>query len=88
MEIAQKMVLIWGTTEWYWSRWHWKFRGFTKCSVWNLKVVFDGRELIRKLTVYKPIDLHFVTNAVGESISSINKWNIKNKLDENDFSCG
>ena len=51
-------------------------------------MVFDGRELIRKLTVYKPIDLHFVTNAVGESISSINKWNIKNKLDEHDFSCG
>ena len=33
---------------------------------WNPKVVAAGRE-----TIYKPVDIHPVTNAMGESISSI-----------------
>ena len=51
----------------------------------NLKVVVDGGELTRNINqkkksdIYKPVDVHFVTNVVGESISSIRKWNIVNQ---------
>ena len=35
---------------------------------------------------YKPVDVHSMTNAKGESISSISTWNIVNQLGEYDFS--
>ena len=34
------------------------------------------------------IDAHYVTNAVGRSISSVAMWNIVNQLGKHDFSCG
>ena len=60
----------------------------------NLKVVVDGGELTgnikqkNKSDVFKTIDVHSVINAVGESISSISKWNIVNQFGKHDFSCG
>ena len=39
-------------------------------------------------TFYKPIDVYFVTNVIGESISSIRMWNIVNQLGKHNFSCG
>ena len=36
----------------------------------------------------KPVDVHSVTNAIGESISSISIWNILNQLGKYDFSGG
>ena len=33
----------------------------------------------RSQTFYKPIDVHSLINAIGESISSIRMWNIVNK---------
>ena len=42
----------------------------------------------RSQALYKPVDVHSVTNAIGESISSIRSWNIVNQLGKNDFSCG
>ena len=43
----------------------------------NLKVVIDGGDITRNIrkrqTFYRPIDVHSETNAVGESISSISK---------------
>ena len=52
---------------------------FTDEECGNLKVVADGGKLTihidqkKSQTVYKPMDVHSVTNAVGESISSISK---------------
>ena len=37
---------------------------------------------------FKPVDLHFVTNAIGETTSSVSFWNIVNQLGQYDFSCG
>ena len=34
------------------------------------------------------LDVHYVTNAVGESISTATMWNIVNQLGKHDFSCG
>ena len=31
--------------------------------------------------------VHYVANAVGESISSVTMWNIVNQLGKHDFSC-
>ena len=59
----------------------------------NLKVVVDGGELTRNVTkrrtqmFCKPIDVHSVTNAIGEIVSSISMWNIVNQLGKHDFSC-
>ena len=36
----------------------------------------------------KPVDVHSVVNAIGESVSSISIWNIVNELGKIDFSCG
>ena len=41
---------------------------------------------IRSQKFYKLIDVFFVTNVVGESISSITMWSIVNQLDKLDFS--
>ena len=50
----------------------------------NLRVLVESLlEILtkrRSQTFYKPIYLHPMTNAVGESISSISKWNIVNQL--------
>ena len=35
--------------------------------------------------LYKLIDVHPVTNVLGESISSISIWNIENQLGKYDF---
>ena len=40
----------------------------------------------RSQMFYKPVDVHSMTNAKGESISSISTWNIVNQLGEYDFS--
>ena len=60
-----------------------------KCG--NLKVVIEGGELTRNINPKKKLDVlqypHSVTNAAGEGISSINKWNIANQLRKYDFSC-
>ena len=42
----------------------------------------------RSQTFFKPVDVHYVTNAMGESISSISIWNIMNQLGRYDFSFG
>ena len=42
----------------------------------------------RSQAFYEPVDVHSVTNAIGESISSISIWNIVNQLGKYDFSCG
>ena len=42
----------------------------------------------RSQAFYKPVGVHSVTNAIGESIPSISIWNIVNKLVKYDFSCG
>ena len=42
----------------------------------------------RSKKFYKPANIHSVTNAVGESISSISTFNIVNQLGKYDFSCG
>ena len=77
-----------GRTRWYWYRRHWRLRGFTKNSVhpWKMiKVFVDGGELTKILTkrrshaFYKLIDVHYVTNFLGDSISSISMWNIGNQ---------
>ena len=58
----------------------------------NLKVVVESllETLIkrRSQTSFRPIDLHSVTNAVGEGISSTSKWNIVNQLGKHNFPCG
>ena len=58
----------------------------------NLKAVVESLlETLtkrRSQTFYRPIGLHFVTNAVGAGISSISKWNIVNQLGKHDFPCG
>ena len=58
----------------------------------NLTVVVDGLlEILSKRksqSFYKSIDVHYVTNAKGEIVSSKSMWNIVNKLSEHDFSCG
>ena len=50
----------------------------------NLKVFVDGRELPRNINRKKKpgvslINVNFVTNFIGESISSISMWNIVNQ---------
>ena len=42
----------------------------------------------RKQTFCKPVDVHSVVNAIGESISSISIWNTVNQLGKYDFSFG
>ena len=42
----------------------------------------------RSQTFCKPVDVHFVTNVIGESIYSISIWNILNHLGRYDFSFG
>ena len=42
----------------------------------------------RSDTFCKPVDVHSVTNVVGESISSITMGDIANQLGKHDFSCG
>ena len=60
----------------------------------NLKVVVDGGELTKNINQMKKPDvlqacsIHSMTNAIGESISSIRIWNIVNKVGKYDFSCG
>ena len=52
----------------------------------NHKVVIDGGELTsninkrKKPEFYKPMDIHSITNAISEIISSISMWNIVNQL--------
>ena len=51
----------------------------------NPNVVVDSGELSRNVNqrseaFYKPVDVHSVTNAIGESISSVSTWNIVNQL--------
>ena len=58
----------------------------------NLIVVNDGWELTRNINQKKKsdniqLDAHYLTNAVGESISPITMWNIVNQLGKHDFSC-
>ena len=65
-----------------------------KCE--NLIVVNDGGELTQNINQKKKfclflivyIDIHFVINAVGESVSSVTMWNIVNQLGKHEFSCG
>ena len=33
------------------------------------------------------MDVHYVTNAVDESISSVTMWNIANQLGKHDYTC-
>ena len=40
----------------------------------------------RSQAFYKPIDVHSVRNAIGESISSTSIWNIGNQLGKYDYS--
>ena len=58
----------------------------------NLKVVRESLHEIltkrRSQTFYRPLDLNSVTNAAGEGISSISKWNIVNQLGKHDIPCG
>ena len=61
---------------WYWYRWHWKLRGFTKNSVHSTKNLLEMESLLEILTkrgpmFYKLVDVHSVTNFIGESISSV-----------------
>ena len=57
----------------------------------NLKGFVDGGELLEILTkrrsqaFYKLIEVHSVTNILGEIISSINMWNIVNLSSKYDF---
>ena len=44
-------------------------------------------EILPKRTFYKPVDVDFVTNAIGENNSSISIWNIVNQLGKYDLSC-
>ena len=60
----------------------------------NLIVVNDGGELTKNINQNKksevlqwPIDVHYLTNAVGERIFSITMCNIVNHLGKHDFSC-
>ena len=41
-----------------------------------------------KSDLYRPKDVHSVTNAAAESSFSISKLNIVNDLGKHDFSCG
>ena len=57
-------------------------------------VVNDGGELTRNINQKKKsevlqysIDVHYLTNVVGELTSQITMWNIANKLGKHDFSC-
>ena len=57
------------------------------------KVINDAGEPTRNINQKKKSDVllrdvHSVTNAVGESISSITMWNIVNHLSKHDVSCG
>ena len=67
---------------------------FTKEAYVSLKLVTDGGELTKIITqrvrsdLYRPKDVHSVTNAAAESSSSISKLNIVNHLGKHDFSCG
>ena len=40
----------------------------------------------RSQAFFKSIDIQSMTNAVGEGISTIRKWNIVNQLGKHDFS--
>ena len=42
----------------------------------------------KRQTFCKPADVHFVTNSIGESITSISIWNIVNQFGRYDFSFG
>lgn len=60
----------------------------------NVKVVVGDGKLTRNISkkkkpdVYTPIDVHSMTNAINESVSSIMMWNIVNRVGMHDFSCG
>ena len=63
----------------------------------NLIVVNDGGEFTRNISQKKKssvlhrlfhVDIHNVTNAVGESISSVTMWNIVNQLGKQKFLVG
>ena len=60
----------------------------------NPKIAVDSGELTRNINqkkkpgVCKPVNVHSVTNAIGESISSLSIWNIVNLLGKYYFSCG
>ena len=62
----------------------------------NLIEVNDGGELTRNIHQKKKsdvsqqfvINVQYVTNTVGESISSVTMWNFVNQLGKHDFSCG
>ena len=51
-----------------------------------------GENLLEILTkrrsqeFYNSLDVHYVTGAVGESISSVTMWNFVNQLGKHDFS--
>ena len=42
----------------------------------------------RSQMFHKPIDLHTLTDALGEGIYSISKQDILNQLGKHNFSCG
>ena len=42
----------------------------------------------RNQTFHKPIDVHTVTDNMGEIVSSLSMRIIVNQLDKDDFSCG
>ena len=59
----------------------------------NRKLVVDGEELARNISKKnKPDVFHSVKNVIGESVSSISKWNIVNQFSKHylwlDFFCG
>ena len=51
----------------------------------SLLVILNKR---KSQKIYKPVDVHFVTNIVGKSTSLASMWNIVNQLGKHDFSCG
>ena len=60
----------------------------------NLVGVNDVRELNRNKNqkkksgvLHQSMDVHYVTNVVDESISSVTMWNIVNQLGKHDYTC-
>ena len=71
-----------------WYRWYWKLEDSPRLKLINeecanLILANDGGELTRNINqkkkssvLQKPIDVHSVTNNVGQSIYSVTMWNI------------
>ena len=51
----------------------------------SLLVILNKR---KSQKIYKPVDVHFLTNIVGKITSLASMWNIVNQLGKHDFSCG